>query len=64
MRSRFKQSTYNIVLKLNYLKIEIFFRLWNELTIKLNKFVRNAAMQDEDALLQLYQNFLQTFEMK
>ncbi|KAI8118381.1 26S proteasome non-ATPase regulatory subunit 13 [Lucilia cuprina] len=35
-------------------------KLWNELTIKLNKFVRNAAMQDEDALLQLYQNFLQT----
>ncbi|XP_061392288.1 26S proteasome non-ATPase regulatory subunit 13 [Musca vetustissima] len=39
-------------------------KLWNELTIKLNKFVRHASMQDEDALLQLYQNFLQTFEMK
>lgn len=39
-------------------------KLWNELTIKLNKFVRHASMQDEETLLQLYQNFIQTFEMK
>ncbi|XP_018795757.1 PREDICTED: 26S proteasome non-ATPase regulatory subunit 13 [Bactrocera latifrons] len=39
-------------------------KLWNELTILLTRFVRNPALQDEDALLQLYQNFIATFEMK
>ena len=39
-------------------------KLWNELTIKLVRFVRNEALQDEDTLLQLYQNFISSFEMK
>lgn len=39
-------------------------KLWNELTIKLIRFVRNEALQDEGALLQLYQNFISSFEMK
>ncbi|KAH8346837.1 hypothetical protein KR059_000568 [Drosophila kikkawai] len=44
--------------------IDIFCRLWNELTIKLVTFVRHESLQDETALLQLYQNFLSTFETK
>ncbi|KAH8278995.1 hypothetical protein KR018_012144 [Drosophila ironensis] len=39
-------------------------KLWNELTIKLIAFVRHESLQDETALLQLYQNFLSTFETK
>lgn len=39
-------------------------KLWNELTIKLIKFVRHESLQDEDSLLQLYQNFISSFEMK
>ncbi|KAH8351292.1 26S proteasome non-ATPase regulatory subunit 13 [Drosophila takahashii] len=39
-------------------------KLWNELTIKLVAFVRHESLQDETALLQLYQNFLSTFETK
>lgn len=40
------------------------FRLWNELTIKLNTFVKNPALQNEDALLTLYHNFICVFETK
>ncbi|XP_034663778.1 26S proteasome non-ATPase regulatory subunit 13 [Drosophila subobscura] len=39
-------------------------KLWNELTIKLVTFVRHESLQDESALLQLYQSFLSTFETK
>ncbi|XP_030563719.1 26S proteasome non-ATPase regulatory subunit 13 [Drosophila novamexicana] len=39
-------------------------KLWNELTIKLVTFVRHESLQDETALLQLYQNFISTFETK
>uniref|UniRef100_A0A1A9VS58 26S proteasome non-ATPase regulatory subunit 13 n=1 Tax=Glossina austeni TaxID=7395 RepID=A0A1A9VS58_GLOAU len=39
-------------------------KLWNELTIKLTRFVRHPALQKESILMQLYQNFIQTFEMK
>ncbi|XP_060647223.1 26S proteasome non-ATPase regulatory subunit 13 [Drosophila nasuta] len=39
-------------------------KLWNELTIKLVVFVRHESLQDETALLQLYQNFISTFETK
>lgn len=39
-------------------------RLWNELTIRLIRFIRNPALQNEKELQQLYQNFIQTFEMK
>lgn len=40
------------------------YRLWNELTIKLVTFVRHESLQDESSLLQLYQNFISTFETK
>ncbi|XP_058839846.1 26S proteasome non-ATPase regulatory subunit 13-like [Topomyia yanbarensis] len=39
-------------------------KLWNELTIKLNSFVKNPAMQTEEALLGLYHNFITSFETK
>lgn len=39
-------------------------KLWNELTIKLNTFVKNPALQNEDALLTLYHNFICVFETK
>lgn len=39
-------------------------KLWNELTIKLVTFVRHESLQDETALLQLYQNFISSFETK
>lgn len=40
------------------------FRLWNELTIKLDTFVKNPKIQNEQALMQLYTNFISTFETK
>ncbi|EDW83288.1 uncharacterized protein Dwil_GK22776 [Drosophila willistoni] len=39
-------------------------KLWNELTIKLVAFVHHETLQDETTLLELYQNFLSTFETK
>ncbi|XP_055640846.1 26S proteasome non-ATPase regulatory subunit 13 [Toxorhynchites rutilus septentrionalis] len=39
-------------------------KLWNELTIKLNTFVKNPALQNEDALLALYHKFISSFETK
>lgn len=39
-------------------------KLWNELTIKLNTFVKNPALQNEEALLALYHNFITSFETK
>lgn len=40
------------------------FRLYNELTIKLDTFVKNPKIQNEHALMQLYSNFIQSFETK
>lgn len=39
-------------------------KLWNELTIKLNTFVKTPSLQNEDALLTLYHNFICVFETK
>lgn len=39
-------------------------KLWNELTIKLNTFVKSPALQNEEALLALYHNFICVFETK
>lgn len=41
-----------------------FFRLWNELTHKLIRFVKHESLQSEDALVQLYHNFIASFESK
>lgn len=40
------------------------FRLWNELTIKLDTFVKNPKIQNEETLMQLYTNFITSFETK
>lgn len=40
------------------------FRLWNELTIKLDTFVKNPKIQNEAALMALYTNFIASFETK
>lgn len=39
-------------------------KLWNELTIKLNTFVKHPTNQSEDSLISLYHNFISTFETK
>ncbi|KAG5670690.1 hypothetical protein PVAND_000937 [Polypedilum vanderplanki] len=39
-------------------------KLYNELTIKLDSFVKNPNMQNEQVLMQLYTNFIQSFETK
>ncbi|XP_043521541.1 26S proteasome non-ATPase regulatory subunit 13 [Frieseomelitta varia] len=39
-------------------------RLWHQLTLKLETFVKHPALQKEDKLVQLYVNFLSTFENK
>lgn len=39
-------------------------KLWNELTIKLNVFVKHPVLQNEDSLVQLYHNFISSFETK
>lgn len=39
-------------------------RLWHQLTLKLETFVKHPALQKEDNLVQLYNNFLSTFENK
>lgn len=39
-------------------------RLWHQLTLKLETFVKNPALQKGDCLVQLYNNFLSTFENK
>lgn len=42
----------------------ICFRLWNELTIRLDTFVKNPKIQNEADLMQLYKNFISSFETK
>ncbi|XP_065074305.1 26S proteasome non-ATPase regulatory subunit 13 [Ochlerotatus camptorhynchus] len=39
-------------------------KLWNELTIKLDTFVKTPTLQNEEALLALYHNFICVFETK
>ncbi|XP_033222007.1 26S proteasome non-ATPase regulatory subunit 13 [Belonocnema kinseyi] len=39
-------------------------RLWHQLTLKLETFVKHPALQKGDNLVQLYNNFLSTFENK
>ncbi|XP_020710650.2 26S proteasome non-ATPase regulatory subunit 13 [Athalia rosae] len=39
-------------------------KLWHQLTLKLETFVENPALQKGDNLVQLYNNFLSTFENK
>lgn len=39
-------------------------KLYNELTLKLDSFVKNPKMQNEQTLIQLYTNFIQSFETK
>jgi len=37
-------------------------KLWHQLTLRLNQFVRNPALSQGDALVKLYQNFIVDFE--
>lgn len=39
-------------------------RLWHQLTLKLQDFVKLPALQEKDALIQLYENFIADFENK
>ncbi|KAG7214137.1 hypothetical protein KM043_001491 [Ampulex compressa] len=39
-------------------------RLWHQLTLKLETFVKSPSLQKGDSLVQLYTNFLSTFENK
>ncbi|XP_043286701.1 26S proteasome non-ATPase regulatory subunit 13 [Venturia canescens] len=39
-------------------------KLWHQLTLKLEVFVKHPALQKGDNLVQLYKNFLSTFESK
>lgn len=39
-------------------------KLWNELTIKLTTFVKHPVLQNEEALVALYHNFISSFENK
>lgn len=39
-------------------------KLWNELTIKLQTFVKTPTLQNEDDLLKLYHSFISSFETK
>ena len=38
------------------------FRLWHQLTLKVEEFVKNPALQKGDALIKLYNNFIYVFE--
>ncbi|GAB0092455.1 26S proteasome non-ATPase regulatory subunit 13 [Sergentomyia squamirostris] len=61
-----QKKTTNKELASEWTEIEELYneKLWNELTIKLGTFVKNSSIQNEEALVQLYQNFISTFEMK
>ncbi|CAO1436699.1 unnamed protein product [Diamesa hyperborea] len=39
-------------------------KLWNELTIKLDTFIKTPSIQNEKDLMQLYTNFIASFETK
>lgn len=39
-------------------------KLWHQLTLKLSSFVKHPSLQDNENLIQLYNNFIQTFENK
>lgn len=48
-----------VILKNVYIFI---FRLWHQLTLKVEEFVKNPALHKGDALIQLYNNFIYVFE--
>lgn len=42
----------------------VFFRLWHQLTLKLQELVNYPSLRSGDHLIQLYNNFLTVFENK
>lgn len=67
MLNRFKDSrlltNFHLILIL-IIFFSLFHRLWNELTIKLQVFIKTPAIQNEEALLKMYHNFISNFESK
>lgn len=61
-----QKKTTNKELAAEWTQIEDLYneKLWNELTIKFTKFVRHESLQNEETLLQLYTNFISSFETK
>ncbi|KAJ6637415.1 26S proteasome non-ATPase regulatory subunit 13 [Pseudolycoriella hygida] len=61
-----QKKTSNKELAAEWTQIEELYndKLWNELTIKMITFVNHPAFQNEDSLVQLYHNFISSFETK
>ncbi|XP_014474049.1 PREDICTED: 26S proteasome non-ATPase regulatory subunit 13 [Dinoponera quadriceps] len=61
-----KQNVPDKELAAEWLQLEELYskRLWHQLTLKLETFVKHPALQQTDNLVQLYVNFLSTFENK
>lgn len=61
-----EKKTSNKELAEEWCKLEELYneKLWNELTIKLQTFVKHPSLQSEDSLLALYHNFISSFETK
>lgn len=61
-----EKKTSNKELAEEWCKLEELYneKLWNELTIKLQTFVKHPSLQTEDSLLALYHNFISSFETK
>lgn len=47
-----------------YFVMILCFRLWHQLTLKLERFVKHESLQKGNNLLQLYNNFIHAFENK
>ncbi|KAK2580072.1 hypothetical protein KPH14_012355 [Odynerus spinipes] len=63
---RSKQNVADKELAEEWAELETLYnkRLWHQLTLKLETFVKHPALQKNDNLVQLYANFLSTFENK
>ncbi|XP_011306849.1 26S proteasome non-ATPase regulatory subunit 13 [Fopius arisanus] len=61
-----KQNTPDKELAAEWAQLEELYnkKLWHQLTLKLETFVKHPSLQKGDNLIQLYKNFLSTFENK
>lgn len=61
-----KQTESNKDLAADWTQLEELYnkKLWHQLTLKLHVFVEHPSLQKGDALIQLYSNFISTFESK
>ncbi|XP_014218731.1 26S proteasome non-ATPase regulatory subunit 13 [Copidosoma floridanum] len=66
LKEKQQQQSADRELTAEWLQLEELYnkKLWHQLTLKLEVFVKHPTLQQDEALIELYTNFLATFESK